>query len=385
MKIALVLSRAPGYSETFFRSKITGLLGMGFEVELFVDHREVEFELCKQHVLPGSNLFNFLPALFKLLMTRPGRVFSLNNKLKKDDKNFSERMKCIYSCLHLLRSDAVDWVHFGFATISLGREHIAHVIGAKMAVSLRGFDITRYPLKNPGCYRYLWQEVDRVHVISRALLDDAHRHGLPGSADFRRISPAINISQFPLSKSNHSIHNPVQLLTVARLHWVKGIEYTFEALVELKKSGYNFIYTLIGDGGEHDRLVLAADQLGIYDQVRFIGKLPHQELNKYYLNTDIYLQYSVQEGFCNAVLEAQAVGIPCIVSDAGGLPENVIHNETGWVVPRRNPALFAEKIIEVIKMDPGRLQQVGERAREHVKNNFNIEKQYADFFEFYNN
>ena len=43
-------------------------------------------------------------------------------------------------------------------------------------------------------------------------------------------------------------------------------------------------------------------------------------------NSDVYLQYSVQEGFCNAVLEAQAMGLLCVVSDGGALPENVIDN-----------------------------------------------------------
>ena len=57
----------------------------------------------------------------------------------------------------------------------------------------------------------------------------------------------------------------------------------------------------------------------------------------------IYLQYSIQEGFCNAVLEAQALGLLTIVSDAEGLPENVIHGETGWVVPKRKPKFFAQK------------------------------------------
>ncbi|MBK7870836.1 MAG: glycosyltransferase family 4 protein [Saprospiraceae bacterium] len=56
----------------------------------------------------------------------------------------------------------------------------------------------------------------------------------------------------------------------------------------------------------------------------------------YYEKADIYLQYSIQEGFCNAVLEAQAMGLLCIVSDAEGLPENILHGQTGWVVPKGN-------------------------------------------------
>ena len=59
---------------------------------------------------------------------------------------------------------------------------------------------------------------------------------------------------------------------------------------------------------------------------------------------DIYIQPSIQEGFCNSVLEAQAMGLLVIVSDAEGLHENVINNVTGWVVKKRNPILLSEKL-----------------------------------------
>ena len=78
------------------------------------------------------------------------------------------------------------------------------------------------------------------------------------------------------------------------------------------------------------------------EKVSFKGKLAHMEVKKAMEQADIYLQYSLQEGFCNAVLEAQAMGLLCIVSDAEGLPENVLHGQTGWVVPKRQPALLKQ-------------------------------------------
>ena len=62
---------------------------------------------------------------------------------------------------------------------------------------------------------------------------------------------------------------------------------------------------------------------------------PHDDIVKFYKKADIYIQYSIEEGFCNAVLEAQSMGVLTIVSDASGLIENVVDGKTGWVVPKR--------------------------------------------------
>ncbi|MEZ4854635.1 glycosyltransferase family 4 protein [Flavobacterium sp.] len=78
----------------------------------------------------------------------------------------------------------------------------------------------------------------------------------------------------------------------------------------------------------------AVHQLKLEDMVTFTGKLSPKEVKEKLSVTDIYIQYSLQEGFCNAVLEAQAMGLfPGVVSDAEGLSENVL-NITGFVVPK---------------------------------------------------
>jgi colanic acid/amylovoran biosynthesis glycosyltransferase len=118
--------------------------------------------------------------------------------------------------------------------------------------------------------------------------------------------------------------------------------------------------------------------------VNFVGSVPHQEIRGYYKEADIYLQYSIQEGFCNAVLEAQAMGLLSIVSDAEGLPENVLHGRTGWVVPKRSPGLLAKKIEHVLGTSDEKLNQIRENAMARVKKEFNLEKQSQKFHSFFN-
>jgi len=129
--------------------------------------------------------------------------------------------------------------------------------------------------------------------------------------------------------------------------------------------------------------MFACHQLGLQDCVEFIGRKIHTELPDILKFGDIYLQYSIQEGFCNSVLEAQAAGMLCIVSDADGLRENVLDGITGWVVPKRRPDLLAQKIIEIIKMPHANLLAVSNNAAERVKKEFDLEKQRQEFVNFY--
>jgi colanic acid/amylovoran biosynthesis glycosyltransferase len=180
-----------------------------------------------------------------------------------------------------------------------------------------------------------------------------------------------------------SFHNPLRIITVARLHWKKGLEYALEGLKILNDAGIDFRYTVVGDGVELERLVIASHQLGIADRVGFVGKKTPEETSRLLSESDFYLQYSVQEGFCNAVLEAQAAGLMCIVSDAEGLSENVLHGETGWVVPKRSPKSLANRVMNVIGLTEGERAQVSRSAMVRVQSQFNLERQRSEFAQFY--
>ena len=153
----------------------------------------------------------------------------------------------------------------------------------------------------------------------------------------------------------------------------------------LNKNNVPFYYTVIGEGHERERLILAVHQMGLDNRVSFAGSSPHYDIKKHYKKADIYLQYSIQEGFCNAVLEAQAMGLITIVSDAEGLSENVIDGETGWVVGKRNRRLLAEKIMDIISLDVSELNKIKRNAINRVNKEFNLAKQKKRFINFYQN
>ena len=391
MIIALVLSNTPAQSETFLNSKIKGLQEMGHQVVLFANQVE-DFRLCRAipHPKISRNIILQLVRMFisytVLFLKRPIVILRFLHLEKKDGVSIRSRWENLYLNCHILK-EKLDWLHFGFATMTLKRENVARAIDARMGVSLRGYDICIYPLKQPGCYERLWDKVDKVHSISNDLLVAAQKQDLTDDTPQIIIHPAIDIDIFNTRGKNWKKFNgkeKIRFLTIARLHWKKGLEYTLEALTILKENNFLFQYTVIGEGREHERLILAANQMGLDNLVNFAGSVPHQEIRGYYKEADIYLQYSIQEGFCNAVLEAQAMGLLSIVSDAEGLPENVLHGKTGWVVPKGKPNLLAQKIEHVLGMPDKELNHIRENAMARVNKEFNLEKQSQEFHSFFN-
>lgn len=387
MKIGLVLSTTPGYSETFFRSKIDGLQKNGVEVILFCYKKNKDFTLCQvvEGVRVSSNPlvqgWYFLIEFFRLLpyLLRVIRYIKLE---RKESTSWNQLPKKIYYNAHILKAK-LDWLHFGFSTMALNSETVAKAIGAKMAVSFRGFDIAVYPVKHPNCYKLLWKYVDKIHTISDSLVSLAKSHGMTENIPTKKITPAIDIDLFHIPSHSSTKPEKTTFITIGRLHWIKGYVEVLEALAILRSQGLDFSYRIVGDGKEYERIAFAAHQLGLKENVEFLGKLPHGEIKKELEAADIYLQYSLHEGFCNAVLEAQAMGKLCIVCGTGGLLENVAHGQTGWVVPKYSPELLAEQIKKVLLMEEGEKRRISGNAVERVRKEFNIEKQQREFLEFY--
>ncbi|WP_339634854.1 glycosyltransferase family 4 protein [Bizionia echini] len=392
-RIGLVLSAVPGYSETFFKNKISGLQAHGFEVLLYVtDQSGVIPAVLGCRVIPAPDFkgsaFRVICisiwVFLKTILCHPISSFRHFQLDRSVGFSISASVKRLIKNAFLLE-EPLDWLHFGFGMLAVGREHVATAIQARMAVSFRGFDLYLSPLKHPNCYDLLFTKNVQYHVLSEEMKDDLQANGILESA-IRVITPAIDVAFFS-SKPNTTelkADSKVQLISVARLHWKKGLEYTLEALAGLRQAGVDFHYSIIGTGEERERLVFAAHQLGILDAITFAGRLEPEAVRQRLSSADIYLQYSIQEGFCNAVLEAQAMGLLCVVSDAEGLQENVLHQETGWVVAKRQPQLLAKQLVEVIQLSAVEKKAIRTRAIRRVRDDFNLNKQQAAFLAFYN-
>ena len=388
-RIGLVLSMVPAYSETFFRNKVRVLENAGFKVILFAgggkdaagDFRHLRIGYDSQ----TSALRKILPAILaviRLVISAPGtyRLYRLN---RTDGFSLRKNLLSLLNAAHIV-GYKLDWLHFGFASNGILLENLALVTGAKMAVSIRGFDIGIYPLKQPGCYRLLWQRIDKLHYISDDLYRLALADGLSSEKAAMKIEPAVDAS-IPdrLPKPRRIMTGKPKFLTIGRLHWKKGYPLMLHALSKLRSEGVDFTYQIIGAGDDLEQIVYLTRILGLEKQVVLTGRKSHQETLALLNECDIYLQFSIQEGFCNAVLEAQLLGRLCIVSNAEGLSENVLHEKTGWVVSRNEPLLLKDRILEVLNMPEVERESIRDAASRRIREQFSLEAQQRKFIGFY--
>ena len=288
MHIGIVLPSVPGYSETFFRSKIEGLQNNGFKVTLFVKNpKGVTSFICPVKVHPmlcKHSALRFIQTVYLVSRTFfrvPKKTLRIIDIAKKNNFSLFQGIKSVVIASTIL-TEKLDWLHFGFATPALEREFIGRAMGAKVAVSFRGFDLNQTPLSDHNIYKNLWPNIDKVHSISHYLIDKGVELGLDKNTPFQIITPAIDGNRF---SSKTDLRKSNTILLVSRLHWIKGIEYVLEAISEVKKRISDISVTIVGEGEERERLIFAAYQLGILKQINFVGKQEHNNIRKHIKRT----------------------------------------------------------------------------------------------------
>ena len=120
---------------------------------------------------------------------------------------------------------------------------------------------------------------------------------------------------------------------------------------------------------EIGELARLADELGVRDLVRFVGRRQPDELRWYYAASDVAVTTPWYEPFGLTPLEAMACARPVVGSDVGGISYTVVDGETGFLVPPRDPAALADRLRLVLGNSEGRAR-LGEAARHRVLDHF---------------
>ncbi|MDI6759287.1 MAG: glycosyltransferase family 4 protein [Candidatus Brocadiaceae bacterium] len=151
----------------------------------------------------------------------------------------------------------------------------------------------------------------------------------------------------------------------------KGQKFLLEAMVEVLKHFPEAKLFLAGHAGkrmrhhleEYARTLHIEDSVIISDFRADVFNLMNQ--------FDIFALSSLWEGFGLVLLEAMSAGRPIVATNVGPIPEVVVDGETGFLVPPKNPALLAEKLIYLLK-NKALAQKMGEAGRERWKRHFTI-------------
>jgi glycosyltransferase involved in cell wall biosynthesis len=163
----------------------------------------------------------------------------------------------------------------------------------------------------------------------------------------------------------------LRVLFVGRLSEEKGVADLLAAVAEARAGGIEVTLRVAGTGPDGARLHALADRLGLGDSVEFLGWVPRAEVGALYAWADVFAGPSItsRTGWVEALgvvfIEASAAGLPVVTTDAGGMRDVVLHEQTGLIVPERSPAELA-RALERLAGDPELRARFGAAGRAHV-------------------
>jgi colanic acid/amylovoran biosynthesis glycosyltransferase len=377
--VALILSSKPEYSETFIIELIKGLENSK-RINLKVFYG---WKLNKWFGL--YMIFNLLKVfLFPLRIFKNVKYISDNNPELK----FKESLKITLYDLPVITSFIkFDFIHFAFSNLAVNNTHLSNHFGAKTSLSLRGYDITFFPINHKDCYKYVWNNIDQIQYNSNDLLNWAHKWGASSSIPSSLISAAVNDDFILKNISKIEIvakDTPIKILTVGRFHWKKGIDTALYAVAECIKTNINIRYTIIGNGPEIEKIKYLIYALNIQNYVEIIDAIPHSEVINYIDGADLIVVPSIQEGCSNFVLESQARGKYCVVSNAEGMNQVVLDGITGKLIPRGDFVALKGAIIDFSNFTVEKRNEIFKQSISRIDKEFSRSQQIDKWLNFFN-
>ena len=182
------------------------------------------------------------------------------------------------------------------------------------------------------------------------------------------IYPGVDANRFSGVRTQR---NRVVIGTACRLELIKGLSYLIQAVSCLVPRFPNLRFEIAGEGSLQAKLAEESHALGISNSVSFLGW--REDLSSVMAGWDIFSLPSLDEGFGLAALEAMAAGLPVVASNVGGLPELVVHGQTGWLVPPATPVDLASRICELLQNDKMR-EAMGVAGRQRALQDFPISR-----------
>lgn len=282
--------------------------------------------------------------------------------------------------LSALRRENYDIIHShwlipqGFiGQMIAGRKKLPHI------VSVHGTDI--YSFRHPPLTRMKKAAIKNSRLVianSRATKDEILKISNNADTDITVIptgtTPLQKGIKTSLNKSDFCEGEEKLLVFLGRLSEEKGLLYLIKALPEILNHK-KVKLLVIGDGPERPKIKNHINDMGLSNKVIFTGVVPHENIYDYLLLGDIFIGPSITlksgatEAQGNTFVEAQFAGIPVIASDIGGIPDAVIHEQTGLLVEEKQPEALSAAVLRLLD-NPELAQQLAENGKKHALKNF---------------
>ncbi len=381
MNIYLFLDPFPTWSQTFNFDEIVSLERLGHQVriislfkERFIDHPLLKQIRTKQiNYLSRYDLFyktSFFPPLNISYGIKSLGLNLINNHFHYFGVN---RLRA------LVRKEKPDLflVHFG----ALGEKFLwlKKEFGIPFVVFFHGHEFEVTQSRRYHQYQESFQLADHFLVKNRYAYQKILELGCPFSK-VTVIPYGINPDHYEYKDAERpSNGKKIKILGVGRLVEFKDFSLALDVIHGCVKDYPSLQYDILGEGPLFETLSEKIKTLGL-DNVCFLhGAKNMKGVSRFMAAADIYFQptrvdrYGGTEVIANSMLEAQLHRLPVVSTRVGGVPESVIHRETGFLAEENDAVTLKQYLMDLIHNEALR-KSTGERGRQFVLDQFNSKK-----------
>ena len=163
----------------------------------------------------------------------------------------------------------------------------------------------------------------------------------------------------------------LRLLVASRMLPEKGLLYILEAMNPILRERSDIQLQLLGSGSLEPFLKREVEEQGLNEKVIFLEPVPHEKLPSILNAADLFVNHAIslsqwEEFFGLLNLEAMACGLPCVLSNSGGVPYAIREKDVAIIVEQRNIIQLREAILHLLNSEQWR-RELGQKARDYVE------------------
>jgi len=380
-RVGYVVKRYPRYSETFIVNEILAHEEAGLSLNIFALHpsNDSHFQDTITRVrapvtyLPTSKALNaseFWDELMAAVKTLPGCSAGLEAARDEVARNVYQAALLALQA----RDKGIEHLHAHFATSATTVARLAALFGGlTYSFTAHAKDIFHDNVKHDDLHRKI-QDASSVVTVSDYNIGFLRKKFGGSASKVQRIYNGLDLSRLPFSDP---YHRPPCIVAVGRLIEKKGFVDLIAACAELYKRNIDFQCQIIGSGPLLDQLNADIQQYGLQHNVKMLGPLPQIEVIAYLQEAAVFSAPCVvgidgnRDGLPTVLLEAMALGAPCISTDVTGIPEAIKHDHTGIIVAQKDVAALADALEHLLR-HPQERTRLAQQARQLIERTFDI-------------
>ncbi|MBI4335282.1 MAG: glycosyltransferase family 4 protein [Candidatus Omnitrophica bacterium] len=289
----------------------------------------------------------------------------------------------LYHLYWLVKEHGVDIVHTNTRVTQVMGEALAFLTGACHVSTCHGFFKTRLGRRICGCWGrkiIAISDAVREHLVNDFKIPKSRVRLIHNGIDLKAFSGVYTPEEKERVKRELGLRDGPVVGIIARLSSVKGHRYLVKAMRRVIQNIKDAQLLIVGEGEERTRLAALVEDLGLSGSVIFMGSV--SDTARTLAVMDVFVLPSVHEGLGLSLLEALACSRPVIGSDVGGIYSVIKDNQTGLLVPPKDPEALAKAILRLLG-ERDFAARLGRDGREFVRENFSLEDMTTKVEELY--